>query len=64
MATRWRRTALRWLRRLAVALIVLIILPPALTVFYRAEFVHPWSTLMLRDMATLQHWERDWVDFE
>ncbi|MAS05909.1 MAG: monofunctional biosynthetic peptidoglycan transglycosylase [Ahrensia sp.] len=63
-AKRWRRTALRWLRRLAIALGVLIILPPALTVLYRAEFTHPWSTLILRDMATLQHWERDWVEFE
>ena len=43
---------------------MLILLPPVLTVLYRADFVHPWSTLMLRDTALLRHWERDWIAFE
>ena len=60
----WRDRAWRWLRRLVVVVVLLVFVPPVLTLVYRAEFVHPWSTLMLRDTAALRHWERDWVEFD
>lgn len=53
-----------WLRRAVVALVVLMALPPLLTLLYRVEFIHPVSTLMLRDLATLKGYERDWIELE
>lgn len=58
---RLRQGAKRWLRRVVVVLVILIALPPLLTLLYRVEFIHPVSTLMLRDLATLKGYERDWI---
>lgn len=63
-AERWRLRLKRWLRRLIVALLILVALPPALTLLYRLDIIHPVSTLMLRDIATLKGYERDWIELE
>jgi monofunctional biosynthetic peptidoglycan transglycosylase len=39
-------------------------LPLVLMLVYKIEFVHPVSTLMLADLATLHGYDRRWVDFE
>lgn len=52
----------RWVRRLALALLALLLLPYALTVLYVA--VPPVSTLMLWRWATGQRVERIWVPLE
>ena len=51
---RWARTAF------AVAL-GLALIPAALTLVYAPPFVHPVSTLMLKDLLTLQGYDRRWV---
>ncbi|QKV19846.1 monofunctional biosynthetic peptidoglycan transglycosylase [Oricola thermophila] len=53
-----------WLRRLAIMAAVLVVLPFLLAAVYRLEFLHPVSTLMLRDLAALEGYERDWVELE
>ncbi|GAB4361309.1 MAG: monofunctional biosynthetic peptidoglycan transglycosylase [Oricola sp.] len=64
VAERLRRALARWLRRAVILVLVLAALPFAATLLYRAEFIHPVSTLMLRDLATLKGYERDWVDLD
>ena len=54
----------RMIRRIVKWLIVILILPYVLIVFYRADFVHPVSTLMLADLVTLKGYDRRWVEFE
>lgn len=39
-------------------------MPPLLSLLYRVEFIHPVSTLMLRDLATLKGYERDWIELD
>ncbi|WP_295811906.1 monofunctional biosynthetic peptidoglycan transglycosylase [uncultured Nitratireductor sp.] len=52
---------LGWIfRRLVFALVVLALIPVALTLLYRAPVVHPVSTLMLRDLATFTGYDRRW----
>jgi len=63
-AERVRHFTVRWLRRLAIVLVLLAAIPPALTLLYRVDFIHPVSTLMLRDLVTLKGYERDWVELE
>jgi len=53
-----------WLRRAAIALVVLLLLPYAVILVYRIEFVRPVSTLMLADLATFNGYDRRWVDFD
>lgn len=57
------RTGL-WLRRLIKAAIVVALIPVVLTILYLPSFVHPVSTLMLRDLVTLQGYDRQWVALE
>jgi monofunctional biosynthetic peptidoglycan transglycosylase len=59
----WRARLKRWLRYGIAALAVLLLIPPGLSLLYRVEAIHPVSTLMLRDLVTLQGYERDWVEF-
>lgn len=61
---RARRGARTWMRRVVRFLTCLALLPLALTLFYLLPFVHPVSTLMLKDLATLSGYERQWVDIE
>ena len=59
-----RRRRPRILRGVLVALLVLLVAPYFLILLYRLDFVRPVSTLMLADLATLQGYDRRWVDFE
>ncbi|MEP9372240.1 monofunctional biosynthetic peptidoglycan transglycosylase [Mesorhizobium sp. KR1-2] len=59
--TRLRDGASGWIRRGAVVLGCLALVPAVLTILYLPPFVHPISTLMLKDLATLRDYERRWV---
>lgn len=50
-----------WLRRMFFGLVVLGLIPAVLTLVYLPHFVHPVSTLMLKDLATFQGYDRRWV---
>lgn len=47
-----------------LAIAALAALPAILTVLYLPPFVHPISTLMLKDLATLQGYDRQWVPLD
>ncbi|ATN36367.1 monofunctional biosynthetic peptidoglycan transglycosylase [Rhizobium sp. ACO-34A] len=51
-------------KRIAGVVAALLLLPYALIVLYRLDFIHPVSTLMLADLATFQGYDRRWVEFE
>ncbi|MCM2402308.1 monofunctional biosynthetic peptidoglycan transglycosylase [Rhizobium sp. S153] len=51
-------------KRIVGVVAALLLLPYALIVFYRLDFIHPVSTLMLADLATFQGYDRRWVEFE
>jgi len=53
-----------WLRRLFNVALGLAVTPLILTLLYLAPFVHPVSTLMIKDAVTLQGFDRQWVDIE
>ncbi|MFP1630856.1 monofunctional biosynthetic peptidoglycan transglycosylase [Zhengella sp. ZM62] len=59
-ARRWRR----WGLRAAALAALLAFMPVLLTLLYALPFVHPVSTLMLRDLVTLKGYERQWVTLE
>jgi monofunctional biosynthetic peptidoglycan transglycosylase len=62
---RWNRTgAKRWMRRGIVAALVLAAIPAVLTILYLPYFVHPVSTLMLKDLATFSGYDRRWVSID
>lgn len=50
-------------RILRIAVIIALV-PMVLTVLYLPSFVHPISTLMLKDLVTLQGYDRRWVPLE
>ena len=54
----------RWLRRALRVAIVLAIIPAVLTFLYMPSFVHPVSTLMLKDLATFSGYDRRWVSID
>jgi monofunctional biosynthetic peptidoglycan transglycosylase len=58
--SRFRRN---W-RRLVLAVLALIALPYVLILLYTIDFVRPVSTLMLRDLALLRGYDRQWVEFD
>lgn len=60
-----RGSALRhaWRRLLRLGLFLLL-LPYLLVFLYLIEFIHPVSTLMLRDLVFLRGYDRQWVEFE
>jgi monofunctional biosynthetic peptidoglycan transglycosylase len=59
---RSRRATFRfWAWRVFVVLVVLAIIPAVLTILYIPHFVHPVSTLMLKDLATFSGYDRRWV---
>lgn len=51
-------------KRIAGVVAALLLLPYALIVLYRLDFIHPVSTLMLADLVTFQGYDRRWVEFE
>lgn len=52
------------LRRLARIALVIVLLPIVLTLLYLLPFVHPVSTLMIKDLVTFQGYDRQWVPLE
>lgn len=68
MATRSRgvnrRGLRRWVRRGIVVAAVLALVPVVLTFLYLPSFVHPVSTLMLKDLATFSGYDRRWVSID
>lgn len=61
---RKRRPGLRWVGRAAIALVVLALLPLVLTLLYRLPAVPAPSTLMIKDVVTLQGYDRRWVPID
>ena len=62
---RRNRTGLKaWLRRIALAAVALSLVPVVLSLLYIPSFVHPVSTLMLRDLATFSGYDRRWVSID
>ena len=62
---RSRRTRGSSARRLVLRfLIAIVALPFVLMLLYKVPFVHPVSTLMLRDVVLLRGYERQWVDLD
>ena len=59
-----RGTAWRWLRRAFYVACVLVLVPTVLTLLYLPSFVHPVSTLMLKNLATFSGYDRRWVPLE
>jgi monofunctional glycosyltransferase len=55
---------LGWVGRGILALVALALLPAILTILYLPSFVHPISTLMLKDLATFQGYDRQWVSID
>lgn len=53
-----------WLRRLVLTLAVLLILPLLLSLAYLPPPVHPLSTLMIKDLALLRGYQRDWTPLD
>ncbi len=58
---RGRGRAWRWLRRLLAVLVVIALLPLALTLVYAIPAVHPVSTLMVGDLADGAGYVRQWT---
>jgi monofunctional glycosyltransferase len=62
---RRRRPALRpWLRRAFYAAVILAAIPAAFTILYFPPFVHPVSTLMVKDLVTFDGYDRRWVSLD
>jgi monofunctional glycosyltransferase len=59
-----RRRIGGWVRRIVLAAVVLALIPAILTLLYALPFVRPASTLMLKDLVTLQGYDRQWVPIE
>ncbi|MDF1599512.1 monofunctional biosynthetic peptidoglycan transglycosylase [Mesorhizobium sp. YIM 152430] len=55
---------MRWVGRVLGALVILALLPLALTLLYRLPAVPAPSTLMMRDAVTLQGYDRRWVPID
>jgi monofunctional biosynthetic peptidoglycan transglycosylase len=53
----------RW-RQIALIAIVIVALPYVLIILYAPSFIHPISTLMLRDLVLFRGYDRQWVAFE
>lgn len=52
------------LRYAIFVLLFVLLLPVVMMVVYNLSFIHPLSTLMVKDTITLQHVERKWVNVE
>ncbi len=61
---RTKRGGRVWARRVAAGFVVLAALPFVLTFLYILPFMHPVSTLMLKDLATFRGYDRQWVSIE
>lgn len=54
----------RWVRLGAIAAALMAALPIVLTILYLPPFVRPISTLMIKDLVTLQGYDRQWVPLD
>ena len=59
-----RSSAARFLRRLILLVLAVLLAPYVLILLYAPPFVHPISTLMLADLALLKGYDRRWVALE
>lgn len=55
---------LRWVRRVLVTALIVVLLPLVLTPLYLVQGVHPVSLLMVGDLASAEGYRRDWISFE
>lgn len=53
-----------WFRRIVLGLVILGAIPAILTFLYAPSFVHPISTLMMKDLVTFQGYDRRWVGLD
>lgn len=53
-----------FLRRALKIVVIAALIPVVLTLLYIVPFVHPVSTLMLKDLATFQGYDRRWVSLD
>jgi len=60
----WMQAGARRWRKLVMAAIALLVLPYVLILLYVPGFVHPISTLMLRDLVLLRGYDRQWLSFD
>jgi len=61
---RARGKTARWLIRITAFLVVLALVPLALTFVYAIPSVHPISTPMLRDLVFSRPYKREWVSLD
>lgn len=59
-----KRGGRAWLRRIALGAVGLLALPLLLSLIYLAPAVHPVSTLMIKDAAALDGYDRRWTPIE
>jgi monofunctional glycosyltransferase len=60
----WPGARRGWIGRGVLALVALALLPAILTILYLPPFVHPVSTLMLKDLAMFHGYDRQWVSID
>jgi monofunctional biosynthetic peptidoglycan transglycosylase len=53
-----------WLRRTVLTLCAVALIPAVLTLVYLPPFVHPLSTLMVKDLLTFQGYDRRWLPID
>jgi len=53
-----------WVRRAIVAGLALAVMPALLVLLYLPSFMHPVSTLMLKDIVTFSGYDRRWLPLE
>lgn len=53
-----------WLRRFVLLVVVAGMMPAVLTLVYLPSSVHPISTLMMKDLATLSGYDRRWTPLD
>ena len=59
-----RKTGTRTVRRVFTILVAVMLIPVVLTILYLPSFVHPISTLMLKDLVTFNGYDRQWVSLD
>jgi monofunctional biosynthetic peptidoglycan transglycosylase len=67
MAARRRRKqagVMYWLRRVILVCFLAGLIPAGLTLLYAPTFVHPVSTLMVKDVVILRGYDRQWVSID
>lgn len=60
----WKTAVGLWLRRSLLVLVAIALVPAVLTLVYIPSFVHPVSTLMLKDLVTFTGYDRRWVPLD